>query len=288
MSLRPRRQSCPEQPDVPNSLSQMTADSQRRAGNGRLLTVENATVSHPNGVVAIDGVDATFRPGQLVVLLGPSGAGKSTLLRCLNGLIRPTRGDVQVEGFGSIFASRRRLREHRRRTGMIFQQHHLIGRLTALQNVLLGRLGHHDLPGSLLPFSRADRLIALAALDRVGLIDRALERADRLSGGQQQRVGIARAMAQKPTILLADEPIASLDPASAQSVLSDLCRICKEDGLTAVVSLHQIDFARAFADHIIGLSSGRIVFEGPPSKLEAAALDRVYGRAADRTTIAAE
>lgn len=273
---------------MPNSLSQMTADSQRRAGNGRLLTVENATVSHPNGVVAIDGVDATFRPGQLVVLLGPSGAGKSTLLRCLNGLIRPTRGDVQVEGFGSIFASRRRLREHRRRTGMIFQQHHLIGRLTALQNVLLGRLGHHDLPGSFLPFSHADRLIALAALDRVGLIDRALERADRLSGGQQQRVGIARAMAQKPAILLADEPIASLDPASAQSVLSDLCRICKEDGLTAVVSLHQIDFARAFADHIIGLSSGRVVFEGPPSKLEAAALDRVYGRAADRTTIAAE
>lgn len=165
-----------------------------------MLIVENATVSYPNGVVAIDAIRTRFSAGQFVVLLGPSGAGKSTLLRCLNGLIEPTRGDVKVEGLGSIFQSRRALREHRRRTGMIFQQHHLIGRLTALQNVLLGRLGHQHPRGSILPFSRADRLSALAALDRVGLIDRALERADRLSGGQQQRVGIARAMAQQPTI----------------------------------------------------------------------------------------
>lgn len=253
-----------------------------------MLTVEGVTVSYPNGALAIDAVDAKFQAGELVVLLGPSGAGKSTLLRCMNGLIRPTRGDVKVDGLGSIFQSGRALREHRRRTGMIFQQHHLIGRLTALQNVLLGRLGHESPLRSLLPFSRADRVIALAALDRVGLIDRALERADRLSGGQQQRIGIARAMAQEPTILLADEPIASLDPASAERVLSDLRRICKEDGITAIVSLHQIDFARAFADHIIGLSAGRIAFQGE-TPLETADLDRLYGRAAaDRAAIAAE
>ncbi len=253
-----------------------------------MLIVENATVSYPNGVVAIDAIRTRFSAGQFVVLLGPSGAGKSTLLRCLNGLIEPTRGDVKVEGLGSIFQSRRALREHRRRTGMIFQQHHLIGRLTALQNVLLGRLGHQHPRGSILPFSRADRLSALAALDRVGLIDRALERADRLSGGQQQRVGIARAMAQQPTILLADEPIASLDPAGAEKILGDLRRICKEDGITAIVSLHQVDFARAFADHVIGLVGGRIVFECAPAMLELAALDRLYGSAGTRAAMAAE
>lgn len=253
-----------------------------------MLTMENVAVSYPNGALAIDAVDATFRAGELIVLLGRSGAGKSTLLRCMNGLIRPTRGDVKADGFGSIFQSRRALREHRRRTGMIFQQHHLIGRLTALQNVLLGRLGHQSPLRSLLPFSRADRVTALAALDRVGLIDRALERADMLSGGQQQRVGIARAMAQKPAILLADEPIASLDPAGAERVLSDLRRICKEDGITAIVSLHQVDFARAFADHIIGLSGGRIVFQRASSQLDSAALDRLYGNVADREAVAAE
>jgi phosphonate transport system ATP-binding protein len=253
-----------------------------------MLTIENVTVSYPNGALAIDAADAAFRAGELVALLGASGAGKSTLLRCMNGLIRPTRGDVKVGGLGSVFQSRRALREHRRRTGMVFQQHHLIGRQTALQNVLLGRLGHQSPARSFLPFSRADRVAALAALDRVGLIDRALERADRLSGGQQQRVGIARAMAQEPTILLADEPIASLDPAGAERVLSDLRRICKEDGITAIVSLHQVDFARSFADRVIGLSGGRIVFQRESSQLDAAALDRLYGSETDRAAVAAE
>ena len=168
------------------------------------------------------------------------------------------------------------LRAHRQRTGMVFQQHHLIGRMTALQNVLIGRLGFHGILASIIPLTRADRVLALEALDRVGLLDRALHRADQLSGGEQQRVGIARAMAQKPEILLADEPIASLDPSSAVNVLADMRRICREDGITAVVSLHQIDFARQFADHIIGIADGVVVFEGAPERLGEIELQRIY------------
>lgn len=252
-----------------------------------MLTVDNVAVTYPNGVTALHATTATFWRGQFVVLLGPSGAGKSTLLRCMNGLVRPTHGDVTVEGSGSIFSNRKQLRDHRRRTGMIFQQHHLIGRLTALQNALMGRIGKHGLLRSLLPLPRADRLVALESLERVGLLDRALDRADVLSGGQQQRVGIARAMAQRPAIILADEPVASLDPATAEKVLADLHRICREDGITAVVSLHQVELARKFADHIIGLSAGQVVFDGAPSQLGVAAHDQVYKAAPARMAVAA-
>lgn len=241
-----------------------------------MLEVRGAAVRYANGVEALKPTSVSFKKGEFVVLLGPSGAGKSTLLRTLNGLVRPTEGDVTAQDAGSIFASRRALRAHRLRTAMVFQQHHLIGRLTALQNVLLGRLGEHGLLRSMLPLPRADRLIALQALDRVGLLDKALSRADELSGGQQQRVGLARAMTQKPTIVLADEPVASLDPATAEKVLADLHRICREDGITAIVSLHQVEFARSFADRIIGLSDGRIVFEGGASALHSAILEKIY------------
>ena len=241
-----------------------------------MLSVHSLTVSYQNGFRALAPTSAEFPSGQFTVLLGASGAGKSTLLRSLNGLVRPTSGDVRVLGRGSIFASSAVLRAHRQRTGMVFQQHHLIGRMTALQNVLIGRLGFHGIFASIVPLPRADRVLALEALDRVGLLDRALHRADQLSGGEQQRVGIARAMAQKPEILLADEPIASLDPSSAINVLADMHRICREDGITAVVSLHQIDFARQFADHIIGIADGLVVFEGAPERLGEIELQRIY------------
>ena len=169
-----------------------------------MLNLHQVAVTYPNGVQALQPVSAEIPRGRLVVLLGPSGAGKSTLLRCLNGLVRPTRGTVEADGLGPIFESAAVLRRHRRDTGMIFQQHHLIGRLTALRNVLTGRLAAHSGLRTMLPLPRHDRLLALQALDRVGLADRALERVDRLSGGQQQRVGIARAMAQEPRIVLAD------------------------------------------------------------------------------------
>jgi phosphonate transport system ATP-binding protein len=253
-----------------------------------MLSVHDLSVTYGNGHQALQPTSLTFERGKFIVLLGMSGAGKSTLLRSLNGLVRPTSGDVFVPMHGSIFASRSALRAHRRRTGMVFQQHHLIGRRTALQNVLTGRLGMHGALRTMRPLPRADRLIALEALERVGLADRALDRADQLSGGQQQRVGIARAMAQKPEFMLADEPVASLDPATANRVLADLHRICREDGITAIVSLHQVDLARQFADRIVGLSQGRVVFDGRPERLGDTALDQIYASARAPLAHAAE
>ena len=241
-----------------------------------MLRLHDVAMTYPNGVAAVLPTSIAVPKGQFLVLLGPSGAGKSTLLRCMNGLVTPTQGDVIVEGLGSIFQSSRTLREHRRRTGMIFQQHHLIGRLTALQNVMLGRISAHGAMRSIFPLPRSDRFLALQSLERVGLLERALDRVDELSGGQQQRVGIARAMAQRPRIVLADEPVASLDPATGEKVLADLHRICREDGITAIVSLHQVELARRFADRLIGLVKGRIVFEGTTSQLGQNKLDQIY------------
>ena len=250
-----------------------------------MLQLCDVAMTYPNGTNAVLPTSFSVPKGQFLVLLGPSGAGKSTLLRCLNGLIRPTQGDV-IDGQGSIFRDGRTLRQHRKRTGMIFQQHHLIGRLTALQNVLLGRISAHSTLRTLLPLPAADRLLALQSLERVRLLDRALDRADELSGGQQQRIGIARAMAQSPQIVLADEPVASLDPATGEKVLADLHRICREDGITAIVSLHQIELARRFADRVIGLASGRIVFEGSASQLSQTTLDQIYATASSRMAAA--
>ncbi|MGL5445934.1 MAG: phosphonate ABC transporter ATP-binding protein [Rhabdaerophilum sp.] len=253
-----------------------------------MLSARDVSVIYANGVTALDSASIDVGQGQFVVLLGKSGAGKSTLLRCFNGLVRPTSGDIRVEAFGSIFASRSTLREHRRRTGMVFQQHHLIGRLSALENVLMGRLSRHGAFRTLLPFGKADRLAALEVLDRVGLADRALTRADQLSGGQQQRVGIARAMAQQPMLMLADEPVASLDPTTAVQVLGDLHRICREDGITTIVSLHQLDLARRFADRIIGLAGGRVVFSAAPTELASESIETIYPQPAVVLPVAAE
>jgi phosphonate transport system ATP-binding protein len=252
-----------------------------------LLGLRQASVTYPGGRTALRPADIQFAEGRITVLLGPSGAGKSSILRLLNGLVSPTQGHVVRTGIGSLDEPRA-LRAHRLSTAMIFQQHHLIGRLTVLDNALLGRLGFWSALQTILPPSRRDRLLALAALDRVGLAARALDRADGLSGGEQQRVGIARAMAQQPSILLADEPIASLDPAAAERLLSDLRRICRDDGLTAVVSLHQVEFARRFADRIVGVRLGRIVFDGPPAALDAHAVDEIYGVARPAGALAAE
>jgi phosphonate transport system ATP-binding protein len=241
-----------------------------------VLRIEGCSLVYPNGVCALDGISLGFELGRFIVLLGASGAGKSSLLRCLNGLTRPSRGAVIGGDNQSIFASRATLRRHRRQTAMIFQQHHLIARHTALKNVLLGRLGFHTSLRSLLPPGRAERRLALEALDRVELLDRALSRADELSGGQQQRVGIARALIQAPSTILADEPVASLDPATASRVLELIHRICRQDGITAIVSLHQYELARRFADRVVGLSNGCVVFDGSIGELDRSALQRIY------------
>lgn len=259
-------------------MSQLALNA-RPSPSTPILQTQNLEVTYANGVVALKRHSLDFQPGGFVVLLGASGAGKSTLLRSLNGLVKPTAGEVIASNLGSI-AARQTLRRHRRETGMIFQQHHLIGRLSVLDNVLMGRIGYRGTWCSLLPWSREEKEMALASIERVGLIDRALHRADQLSGGQQQRVGVARALVQEPTILLADEPVASLDPATAEALLSLIHEVCKTDGLTAIVSLHQVAFARRFADRIIGLRGGAVVFDGLAQELTDAVASTLYTGAA--------
>ncbi len=240
-----------------------------------MIQMNDVHVTFPGGMTALHPISLHFRQGEFTVLLGASGAGKSTLLRCLNQLTPSSGGSITVEGLGSL-DDRRRLHEHRKHTGMIFQQHQLIGRQSALANVLLGRIGYHAAWRSLFPLPLAERRIALECLERVGLLHKALERADRLSGGQQQRVGIARALAQRPRLMLADEPVASLDPATSHNVLAQLRRIGHEDGITTVVSLHQVDLAQTYADRVIGLAHGRVVFDGAPAGLTSATQQAIY------------
>jgi phosphonate transport system ATP-binding protein len=225
---------------------------------------------------ALRDIDLHVPRGEFCVVLGPSGAGKSTLLRCINRLTEPTAGDIRIGG-KRVTGEPRQLRETRRHLGMIFQDHNLVPRLSVLKNVLTGRLASMPVLPSLLQwFPETDIDIALRCLARVDLADKAYSRADRLSGGQQQRVGIARALAQQPGAILADEPVASLDPKTARIVLGDLRRAAHELGIAVLCNLHQVEYATEFADRIIGVSSGRVVFEGAPGTLDDPALERIY------------
>jgi len=241
-----------------------------------IISLDHVGVTYPNGTVALSPLSLKIEDDAVTVLLGPSGAGKSSLLRSMNLLVKPTGGRISVRD-GGMLDSSKAIREHRRGTAMVFQQHQLIGRQSALQNVLTGRLGKHSFWRTLLPLGPEDRRIALECLDRVSLFEKALVRCDSMSGGQQQRVGIARALAQQPRMILADEPVASLDPASSRRVLSLLRQICKEDRIPVVVSLHQLEYAREFSDRIIGLSGGHVVFDDTPEKLTEAVLKQIYG-----------
>lgn len=229
-------------------------------------------------LAAVDRVWLRIPDGQMVGVIGPSGAGKSTLLRLINRLTTPSEGRIRFAGHDVTALRGAALRAWRARAAMIFQQFNLVGRLDVLTNVLIGRLNHRPVLSSLLGlFSAEERATALSLLDRFGLLDQALQRADTLSGGQQQRVAIARALMQQPRILLADEPIASLDPHNARVVMEALAGISANDGLTMIVNLHALEAALRYCTRIVGLSAGRVVFDGTPAELDAAAVRAIYG-----------
>jgi len=221
------------------------------------------------------GIDLRIEAGEFVVILGQSGAGKSTLLRCMNRLAQADGGELQVAGVDARQA--RDTRELRRRVAMIFQHHNVVPRLSVLKNVLSGRLGCIGTLASVLQlFSRDDVALARECLRRVELEHKAEARTDSLSGGQMQRVGIARALAQRPQVILADEPVASLDPKTAQLVMHYLREATRKLGITVVCNLHQVDLAREFGDRIVGLANGRLAFDGNREQLDEAALQRIY------------
>lgn len=229
---------------------------------------------------ALQEMSLSVNAGEFVVLLGPSGAGKSTIFRCVTGLAKPESGRVEICGQPIHTLDSEALRRARRGIGLIFQQFNLIARLSAINNVLAGRLGY--VPTwrvALRWFTAEDRQRALANLDRVGLLRQAYQRADSLSGGQQQRVAIARILSQESRVMLADEPVSSLDPEAAETVLGILRGISHERGIAVLCSLHQVDLARQFADRIIGLREGRVVYDGRPSQLDRHTLDLIYRRA---------
>jgi phosphonate transport system ATP-binding protein len=229
------------------------------------------------GPSAITGVSFRVHPAEFVAVLGPSGAGKTTLFRCIAGLIAPSEGGIRVLGADT----REPRRPQRCHIAVVFQQFNLIGRRSALGNVIAGRLGHVSAwRGITGRFSREDKLWALECLDRVGMLDHAERRADTLSGGQQQRVAIARAVAQRPGVILADEPVSSLDPQTSRDVLDLLRDICRKEGVAMVCSLHQVDLARAYADRIVGLANGHVVMDIAARTFDAAAFASVYGMAA--------
>jgi len=243
-----------------------------------VIRVRGLSKDYPGGPRALDGIDLDIGRGEFVALIGPSGAGKSTLLRCLNGLVVPTAGQIQVGDQTVTGASPEALRRVRAGIGFVFQQFNLLRRLTVLENALLGRLAHASPWRSLAGwFAPADVARAEATLARVGLDGQAGRRVDTLSGGQQQRVAIARALVQAPAVILADEPMASLDPALAHTVMELLRRINREDGITVVASLHVLELAQAYGQRIVGLSRGRVVHDGPPTSLDAAATERIFG-----------
>ncbi len=247
-----------------------------------MIHVRGLRKVYPGDTVGLDGIDLDIGDGEMIALIGPSGAGKSTFLRCLNGLVTPTAGEIRIGDARVSGAVPEDLRRIRASIGFVFQQFNLLRRLSVLDNVLVGRLARLPVLRSLLGlFPAADVTRARAVLERVGLAGLGDRRVDTLSGGQQQRVAIARALIQEPQMLLADEPMASLDPALAHTVLALLRRINEEDGLTVVTSLHVLDLARLYGRRVVGLRAGRVVYDGPPEGLTDAVAERIFaGRVA--------
>ncbi len=246
-----------------------------------MLEVQHLHKVYSNGTVGLSDVSFTVNDGEFLVVIGLSGSGKSTLLRCINRLIEPTSGKIILDGVDVTAARGSEMRRIRRKIGMVFQQFNLVRRSNVLTNVLAGRLGYVNPWLSLLGlWPKAERDRAARALGRVGIADKALARADALSGGQQQRVGIARALMQEPKLILADEPVASLDPVLSHSILHYLEQLNREEKITVICSLHFLDLVHRYATRVIALNGGKLVFEGMPQEIDRARFREIYGEEA--------
>lgn len=251
-----------------------------------MFEIRDLVKTYPNGLKALHGVSLAIDRPMVVAVIGSSGAGKSTLIRCINRLVEPTSGSIVLNGTEITKLGRHGLRKARRRIGMIFQEYNLVERLTVMENVLSGRLGYVSFWRAYRrDFPRRDVVAAFELLDRVGLAGRENARADALSGGQRQRVGIARALMQRPELLLVDEPTASLDPKTARQIMRLIIELAHERGTPTLINIHDVALAQDFADHIVGLSEGRVVFEGGPDRLTPTVLTDIYGEEDWSTTI---
>ncbi|MGO1949055.1 MAG: phosphonate ABC transporter ATP-binding protein [Mycobacteriaceae bacterium] len=244
-----------------------------------MITFDSVDVVYPNGFTGLSGIDLTINDGEFVAVVGLSGAGKSTLIRAINGLVPYTSGTITVGDTVVDPRSKTKLRQLRSRVGMIFQSFNLVTRVSVLNNVLVGRSSSTPSWRSLLGWYRADdKELAFRSLERVGIVEKAYQRASSLSGGQQQRVAIARVLAQDPEVILADEPVASLDPPTAHKVLRDMRRIQQDLGITTIVNMHHLELARSYADRVIGMRDGRVVFDGPVEDATDEVIEEVYQR----------
>src|SRR5262252_1984380 len=244
----------------------------------RSLRIQHLCKEYRAGEPVLQDVSLTVEGRGLTAIIGPSGTGKSTLVRCINRLVEPTSGEILFRGQDMVRLSSRELRAARRRIGMIFQEYNLVERLSVIENVLCGRLGYVPVWRAWLRrFSNADIARAFELLDAVGLGALATQRADQLSGGQRQRVGIARALMQEPDLLLADEPTSSLDPKTSVEIMELIARRAGERDIPAIVNMHNVELARRFADRIVGMARGEVVFDGKPTELEDSHLLNIYG-----------
>ena len=244
-----------------------------------MIKFENVSVTYPGGVEALKDLNLEIKDGDFIIIVGLSGAGKSTLFRTVNNLVKPSTGSVYLEGKNVTSAKKKELKKIRSQIGMIFQTFNLVNRSTVLKNVLTGRLSNISTIRSILGlWPKEQKQMAFEALNQVEILEKAYVRASNLSGGQQQRVGIARALSQKPKVMLADEPVASLDPITSRVVMSYLKKINTELGITTIVNLHFLDLAKEFGDRLIGLRDGELVFDGNVNDVSDEDFENIYGR----------